>query len=151
MAVALMHFFVAETMDTSMLRVIKYLQQHNLEEYICVIEDNELDCDMLMQSSDRDLEEIGILNPIHRLKIRIGIKNIILGKQGERANVYPAHVVAEMFHVEDDLKVFCDSVVTNNLDTDFLLHASDAVFKQLGVTKESQLHTVRSALNALLF
>ena len=134
-----------------MLRVITFLQQHNLEEYICVIKDNELDCDMLMQSSDKDLEEIGILNPIHRLKIRMGVKNIILGKQGECANSHPAHVLAEMFHEEDDLKVFCDSVVTNNLGADFLLHASDAVFEQLGVTKQSQLHTIRSTLNALLF
>ena len=146
----LLHFF-AEDMDTSVQRVVKFLQQHNLEEYISVIEDNELDCDMLMQSSDRDLEEIGINNPIHRLKITVGVKNITLGKQSECAKVYPAHVLAEMFHKTDDLKVFCDNVVANNLDTDTLLHASDAVFKQLGVTKEIQLQTIRSTLNALLF
>jgi hypothetical protein len=140
-----------EDMDTSVQRVVKFLQQHHLAEYTSVIEDNELDCDMLMQSSDRDLEEIGINNPIHRLKITVGVKNITLGKQSECAKVYPAHVLAEMFHETDDLKVFCDNVVANNLDTDTLLHASDAVFKQLGVTKEIQLQTIRSTLNALLF
>ena len=110
---------------------------------------NYVDVEMLIQSSDTDLKEIGVFNPIHRLKISFGMARLMQKGQSEHANAYPSQAVAELFKSDDDLQTFCTNVIENGLDGEILLYASNAVFVQLGVTTESLQHMIKQTLSAL--
>ena len=126
-------FIINFHVDSTAISMVEFLKNHKLHQYIPIFSMNDVDSDMLLQSTDKDLEEIGVSNPIHRLKISFEMKRQMLGKQ---SSVCPSHVVAEMFRMNDGLETFCCKVIENELDAEIIKDASDAVFIELGVTNK---------------
>ena len=132
-----------------MSRVTQFLQQIKLEQYVDIFHENEIDGDILIQSSDEDLEEIGVLNALHRLKIRICIKRLIFGEKSQLAVDFPSCRVAEVLNMNKQLKQFSRAFLDNDMDAELLHHASDTVLKQLGVFKGVHMRMIRNTINSL--
>ena len=131
------------TKDVTVNKVIEFLIHSKLEQYVDAFEEYEIDGELLIQASDEELEEIGVSNPLHRLKIRIGFRRFVIGSKGDVSMAYPASKVAKILSESKQLKQFARAFAENDIDGELLLNASDSVMRQLGVSKGVHMRMIR--------
>ena len=123
--------------------MLEFLIDSKLEQYVDAFEEYEIDGELLIHSSDEELEEIGVCNPIHRLKIRIGFKRFIHKMKSDVALAFPPHTVYKILSSNKQLRQFAQPFAEHNIDGELVLNASDDVMRQLGVCKGVHMRMIR--------
>lgn len=118
-------------------QVQDFLTSIGMGEYIPAFKELDISGDVLLMSGQgRGLEELGVKNPLHRLKISILFRRQLEGL-GKIAKRYPVEEVARFLHAHK-MSEFVEKFEEEKIDGEMLMEAPDEVLDELGVKKHIQ-------------
>ena len=129
--------------------ISKFLQSIKLDQYASAFEEFEVSGELLIQFQDDELKEVGVISALHRLKIRVYFRRLVLGSK-ELADQYPPKMIAQFLEESKQLKQFASSFLENEIDGEMLDMASDEVLKELGVEMGVHMRMIRTKLKSHL-
>ena len=124
-------------------QVCTFLKGIGLDEYILQFEDYSINGEILLAAGQgKGLEELGVVNPLHRLKIFILFRRQLEG----------ASKIAKRFPVEEVIRFLCsikmnehvEKFKEHQIDGEMLLEATNDALEAIGVTKQIQRITIVS-------
>lgn len=122
-------------------QVCGFLDEISLGEYKPQFEEYSITGDLLLNAGKgKGLEELGVVNPLHRLKISVLFRRKLEGVS-KLAKRYPVEEVVRFLH-SIKMSQHVESFEKNNIDGELLMEASHEVLEVLGVTKEIQCITI---------
>ena len=124
-------------------QVLDFLTSIGLEEYIPAFKECDISGEILLQAGHgKALEDIGVTNALHRLKISILFRRQLedISKIAKR---YPTEEVVRFLH-NNRMSEFVDKFEKNQIDGEMLMEASDEVLDELGVRKHIQKISLRT-------
>ena len=145
-----MHFFLVEEVVTKRLaeqctpqQVQEFLDSIGMKEYVPVFKDLDISGDvLLMAGQGTGLEELGVTNPLHRLKISILFRRQLEGV-GKIAKRYPVEEVIRFLNAHK-MNEFVEKFKEEQIDGEMLMEASDDTLNELGVQKQIQKLALKS-------
>ena len=97
---------------------------------------------LLMAGQGAGLEDLGVTNPLHRLKISILFRRQLEGV-GKIAKRYPVEEVIRFLNAHK-MNEFVEKFKEEQIDGEMLLDASEEVLNELGIQKHIQKLALKS-------
>lgn len=117
----------------------EFLQSIDLQEYVPQFEECDITGDILLSCGQgKGLEELGVINPLHRLKISVLFRRQLEG-MSKIAKRYPVEEVVRFLH-SIKMSEHVEKFEEHKIDGELLLEASEDALEVLGVVK--QMHSI---------
>lgn len=128
--------------------IVKFLQHVKLEQYATIFEDFEINGELLIQLPDNELQDMGIVSAIDRLKISVYFHQYISGIK-DIPNQQSVREVVKFLEDNKPLRQFASRFGENKIDVQLLLSASDEVMRELGVDTGVHVRLIRTKFKKL--
>lgn len=128
--------------------IVKFLHHVKLEQYATIFEEFEINGELLVQLPDNELQDMGIISAIDRLKISVYFRQYILGIK-DIPNQQSVREVVKFLEDNKPLRQFASRFAENKIDVPLLLSASDEVMRELGVDTGVHIRLIRTKFKKL--
>lgn len=125
-------------------QVLSFLQSIGMDEYVSAFKEMDIAGDvLLMAGQGTGLGDLGVTNPLHRLKISVLFRRQLEGV-GKVAKRYPVEEVVRFLHAHK-MSEFVGMFEQHCIDGEMLMEASEDALNELGVTKQIQKLALKSS------
>lgn len=128
--------------------IVKFLQHVKLEQYATIFEEFEINGELLIQLPDNELQDMGIVSAIDRLKISVYFRQYISGIK-DIPSQQSVEEVVKFLEDNKPLRQFASRFGENKIDVQLLLSASDEVMRELGVDTGVHVRLIRTKFKKL--
>lgn len=128
--------------------IVKFLHDVKLEQYATIFEEFEINGELLIQLPDNELQDMGIVSALDRLKISVYFRQYVLGAKNI-PNQQSVREVVKFLEDNKPLRQFASRFGENNVDALLLLSASDEVMRELGVDTGVHVRLIRTKFKKL--
>ena len=128
--------------------IVKFLHDVKLEQYATIFEEFEINGELLIQLPDNELQDMGIVSALDRLKISVYFRQYVLGAKNI-PNQQSVREVVKFLEDNKPLRQFASRFGENNVDVLLLLSASDEVMRELGVDTGVHVRLIRTKFKKL--
>ena len=128
--------------------IVKFLHDVKLEQYATIFEEFEINGELLIHLPDNELQDMGIVSALDRLKISVYFRQYVLGAKNI-PNQQSVREVVKFLEDNKPLRQFASRFGENNVDALLLLSASDEVMRELGVDTGVHVRLIRTKFKKL--
>ena len=128
--------------------IVKFLHDVKLEQYATIFEEFEINGELLIQLPDNELQDMGIVSALDRLKISVYFRQYVLGAKNI-PNQQSVREVVKFLEDNKPLRQFASRFGENNVDALLLLSASNEVMRELGVDTGVHVRLIRTKFKKL--